>query len=156
MNKGTVHPLVFCIGGLAIMLLIFIIGMGTSSKKPQQTNNTETLEVVDYTTVEGVKSGIEGTVWTYTEPATMSNPNWAKLEFKGGKVYVYSSYPSKGTWGTPNIESYFVEESRYSDTGKRCVLVKISEYSYFVPETGLYNNCNIMQYRMKQRDYTWD
>lgn len=141
-----------------IMLLLAItMGMMTSCETtPQQTSKTETRKVVDFTTVEGVKSGIEGTVWTYTEPATRSNPTWAKLEFKGGKVYVYSSYPSKGTWGTPNIESYSVEESRYSDTGEKCIRVKIGEYSYFVPETGLYNNCNIMQYRMEQQDYSWD
>ena len=108
---------------IIMLLLVITMGMITSCETaPQQASKTETRKVVDFTTVEGVKSGIEGTVWTYTEPLTTSFHLWMRLEFKGGKAYVYTAVPSDGSWGQATVKNYTVKESRDVSTGERQVV----------------------------------
>lgn len=136
-------------------MIIGMVSCETAPKNTQQPTTVEKRKVVDFTTVEGVKSGIEGTVWTYTEPATYSNPFWYKLEFKDGNAYRYVTTPSKGNWGEPDIYSYSIEESRYFDTGKKYVGVKFS-MDTFVPSTRVYNHIIAGQLKMKKGDYIWN
>lgn len=143
---------------IIMLLLVITMGMITSCETaPQQASKTETRKVVDFTTVEGVKSGIEGTVWTYTEPLTTSFHLWMRLEFKGGKAYVYTAVPSDGAWGQATVKNYTVKESRDVSTGERQVVVEIdNEYNKFVPKTGWFVWFGIQSCTMKQRDYSWD
>lgn len=110
---------------------------------------------VDFTTIEGVKSGIEGTVWTYTEPITSSFHMWMRLEFKDGKAYLYTAAPADGTWGKATVDNYTVKESRDVNTGERQVTVEIGSKK-FVPKTGWFVYPMIQSCTMKQRDYSWD
>ena len=148
---------------MMVMLLLvttMTIGMTSCETTPQnaqQVTAAETRKVVDFTTVDGVKCGIEGTVWTYTEPLTTSFHIWMRLEFKGGKAYVYTATPSDGTWGKATVKSYTVKESRDVRTGERQVVVEIdNEYNKFVPKTGWFVWFGIQSCTMEQRDYSWD
>lgn len=145
---------------LMVVLLItstMTVGVSSCETTPQQTAKTETRKAVDFTTVEGVKSSIEGTVWTYTEPLTTSFHLWMRLEFKGGKAYVYTAVPSDGSWGQATVKNYTVKESRDVSTGERQVVVEIdNEYNKFVPKTGWFVWFGIQSCTMKQRDYSWD
>jgi hypothetical protein len=152
-----------------VATLVFAVAMTiwvTSCDTPtQQTTKTETQKVVDFTTVEGVKSGIEGTVWTYTEPIdyTYMDPynieRWMKVEFKGGKATLYTAMPTDGAWTLKWTENYSVEEDRYIDTGEKYVRVSLAAkyYTYLVPKTGQFSYLGGRQVcEMKQKDYSWD
>ena len=142
-----------------VMLLFMAITMGmmmSCETSTQRTTSTETRKVVDFTTVEGVKSGIEGTVWTYTEPLTSGFKLWFRLEFKGGRAYLSQAIPSDGSWGEAKVENYTVGESYDAITGEKRVEVKIGGYNTFVPKTGRFNYWGMQQCTMKQQDYKWD
>ncbi len=143
----------------AVTMAIGMTSCETTPKNVQQAAATETRKVVDFTTVDGTKMGIEGTVWTYTEPLTYATRShvWMRLEFKGSKAYLYSASPSKGAWGNASGKNYIVKESRDGRTGERQVVVEIGgEYIKFVPKTGMLDYFGIQSCIMKQRDYSWD
>ena len=149
-----------------IAMTIGVASCETTPKNLQQETTAETRKVVDFTTIEGVKSGIEGTIWTYTEPVhnDYSNPYgnwmyWIKVEFKGGKAYLYKALPSDGAWKLEWTDNYSVEEDRYIDTGEKYVRVSLSAkyHTYLVPKTGQLSYLGGRQVcEMKQKDYSWD
>ena len=141
---------------LIILLIAATIGIMTSCETAtQNTTKAETRKVVDFTTIEGVKSSIDGTVWTYTEPLTTSFKLWMRLEFKGGKAYLYTAAPADGTWGKATVDNYTVKESRDINTGKRQVVVEIGS-KQFVPQTGYFVYPMIQNCTLKRCDFSWD
>lgn len=94
----------------------------------------------EFNTVDGVRKGIDGTIWTYTN-VIGENDNfnvWCRLEFRDGKLYYQEVSPSEGEWGEPQICEYVIGERRYSNTGRRYVDIRwtnsLIDYS-FIPET---------------------
>lgn len=119
-----------------------------------------------FTTIENVQKNLDGTVWTWTEPLRdkdlESYKFWKRFEFKNNKLYIQTAAPSKGEWGEATEHNYKVEEKRNVNTGKKIIVVLISEMEYFVPATGFYVQPYMMfgitehTRNMRENDYSWD
>lgn len=125
----------------AILMIVVFVFLNVWNKWHTPTLDTQlTLTERDFTTIEGVRQGIEETIWTYTKViGEDDNFNlWCRLEFHDGKLYYQEVSPSEGEWGEPQICDYTVSEERYSNTGERFIAVHWHTYLMgysFVPET---------------------
>lgn len=172
LKKLKINRILSCI--IVIILLLpcpIMIGIGhnlitSNVKNSNSIAKTARIDKNRYSTVENVQKNLDGTVWTWTEPLRdkdlESYKFWKRFEFKNNKLYIQTATPSKGEWGEATERNYKVEEKRNVNTGKKIIVVLISEIEYFVPATGLYVEPYMMfgitehTRNMRESDYSWD
>ena len=150
--KNVILTLLF---GFVLIGLVSCNSSTTQSDK--ETLVQEPTQEELFSTESGVKNNIENTIWTYTERGEI----WRRIEFRNGKAYLSTAFPASGKWGEQEVYNYSIAERRYSDTGKRCIVVEMrepgEEFSFrkLVPATG---QCNWSRetFTMDLGDYFWD
>lgn len=154
----------------AIPLLFASCNSGYSSNEELPKDTNPSVEFAEqpvlsqeelYSSIDGVRDNIEGTVWTYTE---VGSRLWFKLVFRDGKVDYYCSFPAAGEWGESETSYYYtIEEHRYSDSGRKYISVDMrrepsDEHWCFqlIPSSGQSSMGFGNSFIMDPHDYVWD
>lgn len=160
-----------CINTITTLLFsLLLIGLFSCNSSPSQSGSASGEELSKkesskkklsqeelFSTESRIRENIENTIWTYTKPGDY----WKRIEFKNGKAYFSTAWPASGAWGEKEVYNYTIVERRYSDTGKRCMVIEMTEpgeefcFLKLVPATG---QCNWLRetFMMNLGDYFWD
>ena len=97
----------------------------TEQANSASTSRTQNISPSSISSVEEAKNYVNGKTFTATLTGGMMGL-WHKVSFSNGSFSLWSTYPSSGAWGSPTKGTYSVEERRYSDTGQRYYLLRMT------------------------------
>lgn len=109
--------------------------------------------------IEEMKMALNNTIWTHTK---RGNLFWLKLEFKKDKVRIYKAFPSDGQWTFEEECSYFLEEGRFIDDGRRYIAAVIESKDMSIPPKFVITNGHLSWLGFIDAggfvlgDYEWD
>lgn len=109
--------------------------------------------------IEEMRKAIDNTIWTHTKHGDLF---WLKLEFKKDKVKIYKAFPSDGQWTFEEECSYFLEEGRFIDDGRRYIAAVIESKDMSIPPKFVITNGHLSWLGFIDAggfvlgDYEWD
>lgn len=118
-----------------------------------------TISIQSIKDIEEMRKAIDNTIWTYTKRGDLI---WLKLEFKKDKVKIYRAFPSDGQWTFEEECSYFLEEGRFIDDGKRYIAAVIESKDLSVSPKFIITNGHLSWLGLVDvggfvlGDYEWD
>lgn len=106
-----------------------------------------------------MREAIDNTTWTHTKEGDLF---WLKMVFIGDKVKLYRAFPSDGKWTFEEECSYYLEEGRFINDGRRYIAAVIKAKDLSISPKFIITNGHLSWLGFIDvggfvlRDYEWD